>query len=367
MINDNLTDFQGTFSTGNGEALIQIPKYALTLNRIGLRLGGTAFTKSMITRARLKLGTKPIYEVTGSRLDSINKYKKIFDDAAHLTVDFNERDAPDIVGKEIGGYDMGQLADPLYLALDIVGATAPTLKGKAFYTPPQNNPLVLKIVTNSQFFGQSGRVTLSIDPKGALLKRLFFFYTGADWCGIAGSSAAWAGNTGNGVMGAVAVAAGTKVGVHKFVCIEPGANVGTFAHFDPDGILVSSRMIVAVAYNAGGLSFTLADGAADFIVGDGFDITVSQATDGNLSNFEVKKNGLTVWNMSCVDARFLQKEYNRVPQSRCYVYEPIVDNNQSGALVTADAASLEFAATLGASDTITWFMEVLDQPGNLSA
>lgn len=366
MVLDNLTDFQGTYTTGTGEALVLIPKYKLTVNRIQLALGGTTFTKAMITRIRLLMGTKPVYEVTGSDLDKINKYKRIYDDAAHLTVDFNERDAPDIVGKEIGGYDMTQLADPLYLKLNISGATAPTLAGKTFYTPPQDNPLVTKLIPFSQYFGNTGAVTLTIDPKGALLKRLFMNYTGTDWCGASATATAWTGNTGDGAMGAITVSAATKIGTYKLVIVEPGTNVGTFVIFDPDGVPISKKGAVASAFSAGGLAFTLADGATDFAAGDGFDIVVS-SNNGNLSSFEAKKNGVTIWNASCKDARFIQQEYQRVPQSKMYVYEPIVDNNQSGALVTADASSLEFKPTITAADTISGYMEVLDQPGNLSA
>lgn len=365
MILQNLPDFQGTFGTGDGQALLKIPKYALTLNRIQLKLGGTAFTKDMITRIRLKLGTKPVYEITGSNLDKINKYKAIHDTAKFLTIDFNEAGAPDIVGKELGGYDMSKLADDMYLEIDVAGATAPTLKAKAFFTPLQDNPLVLKIIPVSRYMGTVGRSTFEFDPKGALIKRAFFFYTGTDWAGVA-TAAAWAGNTGNGAMGAVTVGAGAKIGTHKIVILEPGANVGTFAHYDPDGELVSVRGVVASAYSGGGLAFTLADGATDFAAGDGFDIEVVDQ-DGNISELVVRKNGLAVWEASCQDARFIQQEYGRVPQSKCYVYEPIVDNNQSGMLTTADAEALEFLMTLAAADTVTAYFEVIDQPGRLSA
>jgi len=88
------------------------------------------------------------------------------------------------------------------------------------------------------------------------------------------SAAAFSGNTGNGTMGSITVGAGAKVGVYKLVMIEPGSNVGTFTVEDPDGVIIG-RGAVASAFSAGGLAFTLADGATDFIAGDGFDITVA--------------------------------------------------------------------------------------------
>ncbi|HJQ60821.1 MAG TPA: head decoration protein [Vineibacter sp.] len=101
----------------------------------------------------------------------------------------------------------------------------------------------------------------------------------------AGSSAAFAGNTGNGAMGAITVGAGAKPGVYKLVVIEPAANAGRFTVEDPDGATVGVGT-VAVAFNAGGLSFTLADGATDFVSGDGFDITVA-AGSGKYKDFDV--------------------------------------------------------------------------------
>lgn len=88
-------------------------------------------------------------------------------------------------------------------------------------------------------------------------------------------AAAWAGNAGGtGAIGAVVVGAGAKKGVYKLVCIEPAANAGKFEVNDPDGVIIGVAT-VGVAFNAGGLQFTIADGATDFISGEGFDITVA--------------------------------------------------------------------------------------------
>lgn len=81
-------------------------------------------------------------------------------------------------------------------------------------------------------------------------------------------------NTGDGAMGAITVSAGAKPGVYVLTIIEPGANVGTFEVVDPDGIKIGSG-VVAAAFSAGGLAFTLADGGTDFVSGDGFLITVA--------------------------------------------------------------------------------------------
>ena len=98
-------------------------------------------------------------------------------------------------------------------------------------------------------------------------------------------AAAQAGNVGNGVMGAVTVAAGTPVGRYQLRIIEPAANAGAFVVADALGAEVGHG-VVAVAFAGGGLGFTLADGATDFIAGDGFDITVTAAAAAEANRYK---------------------------------------------------------------------------------
>lgn len=88
-------------------------------------------------------------------------------------------------------------------------------------------------------------------------------------------AAADAGNTGDGVMtmATPAFAAGVKAGVYVLTCIEPAANAGVFEIEGPDGVVVDTAT-VAVAFD-GEVKFTIADGAADFVAGDRFTITVA--------------------------------------------------------------------------------------------
>ena len=84
-----------------------------------------------------------------------------------------------------------------------------------------------------------------------------------------------------------------------------------------------------------------------------------------MNRLEVKKSGLVIWDAMCQEARFMQGEYRKVPQSKLYVYDPIMDNNISGMVVTADAASMEFNTFLTAADTLNVYAELLDLPGNI--
>lgn len=94
--------------------------------------------------------------------------------------------------------------------------------------------------------------------------------------GAASSAAKAGGNTGTGTLTLDAVApigAGAKPGVYRVRLIAAAANAGTFRVSDPDGFVLGD---VAVGGTFDGdIKFATADGATDFIVGDGFDITIA--------------------------------------------------------------------------------------------
>ena len=91
---------------------------------------------------------------------------------------------------------------------------------------------------------------------------------------LTATAAALGTNTGNGAMGSITVSAGAMPGVYTLTIVEPGTTVGTFVVEDPLGNQVGDG-VVASAFSAGGLAFTLADGSTDFVAGDSFAITVA--------------------------------------------------------------------------------------------
>lgn len=80
--------------------------------------------------------------------------------------------------------------------------------------------------------------------------------------------------TGNGSIGTITVADTAATGVYTLKIIEAAANAGNFVVLNPEGVSVGNGT-VAVAFSGGGLSFTLADGSTDFVVGDSIAITVA--------------------------------------------------------------------------------------------
>jgi hypothetical protein len=96
--------------------------------------------------------------------------------------------------------------------------------------------------------------------------------------------------TGNGVIGAITLGKASKVGVYKLRCITAATDAGVFSVFDPDGIRLAD-LTVAVAYNNGHFAVTVADGSADFIVGDNFTITVAAGTGKYVAYDDTKTDG----------------------------------------------------------------------------
>lgn len=85
-----------------------------------------------------------------------------------------------------------------------------------------------------------------------------------------------AGNTGNGAFtldATTPVLPNAKVGVYAVRCTAAAANSGTFRVFDPNGDAVGD-IVVGQAFSDQ-IKFVVADGAADFVVGDEFDVDVS--------------------------------------------------------------------------------------------
>ncbi len=141
------------------------------------------------------------------------------------------------------------------------------------------------IATDSTRF--SAVVKYEFEPSKALCRKALTVYDAAATLAVGsvlgkfiaspvGVAAAIAGNTGNGVMGAITVTsvANLKLGVYKVKITAAAANAGAFVLIDPQGDVVGSGN-VAVAFSQAGIAFTLADGATDFVVGDGFTITVT--------------------------------------------------------------------------------------------
>lgn len=97
--------------------------------------------------------------------------------------------------------------------------------------------------------------------------------------GTVASAAKSGGNTGNGTFtldGTTPLQLGAKLGIYTLRCIAAAANNGTFRLEDPDGLVLGDFVMSGGAATISEqIKGALADGSTDFVVGDGFDITVS--------------------------------------------------------------------------------------------
>ncbi|MBV6324367.1 major capsid protein P2 [Duganella violaceipulchra] len=165
-------------------ATIRIAPEEFTLVGVKLALSGTTFDKTKIDRIRIKVGARVIWDLTYAQIQAINNYKNGADNLKYLLIDFTERTQAIFPVKEIGGLDLmtlvaiGEVFIELYIN---AGAVAPVVAGVGYYEQRQKNPIVQKFVPFSVAQTVSGRVTLPINLRGALLKRLWIFYSGTAW------------------------------------------------------------------------------------------------------------------------------------------------------------------------------------------
>lgn len=165
-------------------ATLRIAAEASTLVGVKLFLAGTTFDNTKIDRVRLKIGPRVIWDLTGPQLLAINAYKNGAANTAYMWIDFCERDQAGFPIKEVGGIDLMAVLPigEVYLEIFVnAGAVAPTITAQGYFEQSQGNAAVVKFVPFSFSQAQSGKATLPLTFRGALVKRIWVFYTGTNW------------------------------------------------------------------------------------------------------------------------------------------------------------------------------------------
>lgn len=203
------------FPSFNGLALgsratLQVPKETgRALLGIQLQLGG-GLTKALISEIVVRIGSRVVWgPISGAQLDAINAYRGATVNASFLTIDFRERDGLSFVAQDIGGIDMRQIGNE-QIFVEVLNTQAaggpPTISAEGFWGPQQFVPgesgggkvvkgdpsgtdreeqFMAKIIRTVVPSGGGTRLNWQPDFRGALVKRLHFFYTGTDWTGVA--------------------------------------------------------------------------------------------------------------------------------------------------------------------------------------
>ena len=164
--------------------------YPNTLEAIILQLGGTvAPTKAQISRIVVKLGasTKPIWDITGTQLQSFNTYEgRGAGVATVLTLPFSNVRARTVESQMLGALDFGAVGvREMIIEITVTGGTAPTVTGWAEVAPPKlfgegadENQLFRAILVTPLVFAAAGnrvpQVIATAAQGGALLRRLVF-------------------------------------------------------------------------------------------------------------------------------------------------------------------------------------------------
>lgn len=176
-------------------ATTQVQRWAMTLGRVVLCFPGVnSLTKATISEIVVKIGARVVFgPISGAELDKINKYRGIFDQADHLTIDLTERDGLSVIAKEIGGIDLPALGDEdvFVEVMNSAASGTPNLYAWGGFTALQFNPaapafdgqLIHKVLTYQIPSSGGTNVTWMPDFKGALVKRIHFSYAGTDWSG----------------------------------------------------------------------------------------------------------------------------------------------------------------------------------------
>jgi len=177
----------------NQTAIIPQMILGLTYDSFIGEMAGTTITKALMTDIRCNLNGKQFVNVTGSHLDSQNKYKRMTANAAYFSLNFAERTARTINGEQIGSIDTSVGVDTLDIEMEwgAVSADA-TLIMHAMVSPPkpielngQRNPnkfTISAIVkkTHSLSGAAAHSVTIPVGSKlGGLIKRVHWHHSGA--------------------------------------------------------------------------------------------------------------------------------------------------------------------------------------------
>lgn len=161
-----------------------------TLENLRLKLGGTTFTKAMISMLRVKANGKTIIEGTGTDLDKINAYRGEATNAAYLDLQFADYSQIAELDRMVGAFDTSLGIQNITTEVTIAGATAPTLSPILVESAQQKDTsgnaapfasLISKVLRYPFNISNGGRLAVNVPfgpQSGAIIKRFHVFHGG---------------------------------------------------------------------------------------------------------------------------------------------------------------------------------------------
>lgn len=161
-----------------------------TLENLRLKLGGTTFTKAMVTGVKIKANGKVIIEGTGSDIDKINAYRGVTTVAGFLDIQFADYSLNNELDRMVGAFDTSAGISNITSEITIAGATAPTLTPILVESAAQKSrsgemapfaPLISKLLRYPYNIANGGRLPVNVPfgpSSGSIIKRLHVFHGG---------------------------------------------------------------------------------------------------------------------------------------------------------------------------------------------
>jgi hypothetical protein len=187
LIRDGLP-FANVVATGTATANITPGR---TLEKITLKLGGTTFTKAMLTVLKVKANGKVIIDTTGTILDKLNAYRStIAQDANYLDIFFADFSLLDEFDRMVSAFDTSNGILNFTIEATITGATAPTLAMKLVESGQQKSksgdaapwsPLLRKYLSYPFNLASGGKLPFQLPfggQNGAIITRVHVSHSG---------------------------------------------------------------------------------------------------------------------------------------------------------------------------------------------
>jgi len=161
------------------------------IERIYLVLGGTTFTKALITAIRVRLNGKVVFgDISGTDLDEIQQYTLLNTNVGFLTIDFTEPTARSIQGQLMGAINTNAAGvTDFAVEVDIGAAVAPTLDAYVQLRAPSSvgpeqgfdqslAPVMRALIPTTIPVTAAGEIQADVNfgsGGSSLIKRLFIF------------------------------------------------------------------------------------------------------------------------------------------------------------------------------------------------